>query len=238
MKTALAMFVALVLLGAVGLEAAITLVLAPAAQDAAHGPELVFSGTLTNTSATETVFLNDLQATFTGDAATFLTLNTNTFFANVPGILLPGEAYTGVLFRVTLGAAAPPGDYTGTIFVNGGAGIFAGGDLVSAGFTASKTLLEYALNLDPAVANPGLPLLPAMVGGYLTISYVPNSAATNLAYAVEASADLVHWSAVNIETVVVPNPQPANRVTVRYVPASPVNRIFLRLGVTRTNNNP
>ena len=238
MKTVAAIFVALALLAAASVEAAVTLVLAPATQDAAHGPELVFSGTLTNDSATQQVFLNDLQATFTGNAASFVALNANPFFANVPGILLPGETYTGVLFRVTLSAAATPGDYTGTVFVKGGAEIVAGENLASADFTANKTLLEYALNLDPVVVDPGWPLLPVMTGGYLTISYVPNSAATNLAYAVEASADLVHWGTTNVETVTAPNPQPANRVTVRYVPPSPTGRIFLRLRVTQTSGGP
>ena len=158
--------------------------------------------------------------------------------ANVPGILLPGETYSGVLFSVTLSAAALPGDYAGAITVKGGADIFAGGDLVSANFTASKTLLEYALNLEPAVADPGLPLLPVMTGGYPTISYVPNSAATNLTYTVEASADLVHWGTANVGTVVTPNPQPSNRITVRYVPVNPINRGFLRLRVTRTSGSP
>jgi len=238
MKTLPAILVAFVLLAAARLAAAVTLTLTPAVQNSARGPELVFSGTLTNTSATDNAFLNDLQATFTGNAGAFLALNSNAFFANVPGILLPGETYTGVLFSVTLSAAASPGDYAGTIFVKGGADIFASGDLASAGFDGTKCLLEYALNLDPRVANPGLPLLPVMAGGYLTISYVPNSAATNLTYAVEASGDLVHWGTANVETVVIANPQPSNRVTVRYVPIGPINRIFLRLSVTRTNGGP
>jgi hypothetical protein len=231
MKTVPAIFVALILLAVARLEAAITLVLTPAGQDAAHGSQVVFSGTLTNTSATEKVFLNDVQATL-------LPANANTFFANVPGILLPGETYSGVLFSVTLSASTPPGDYTGAITVKGGVDIFATGDLVSANFTASKTLLEYALNLEPAVTDPGLPPLPVMTDGYLTISYVPNSAASNLTFTVEASADLVHWGTANVETLVTPNPQPSNRVTVRYFPVNPINRIFLRLRVTRTSGSP
>jgi hypothetical protein len=115
-------------------DAAVTLALAPAAQNAARGTLLVFSGTLTNTSGTEKVFLNDLQVTLAGPSAAVLALEPNTFFANVPGILLPGESYTGVLFRVSLSAAAAPGDYAGTIVLKGGADIIANADLASAPF--------------------------------------------------------------------------------------------------------
>ncbi len=237
MKTLPALFFALVLLAAARLDAAVTLTLTPSVQNSAHGPELVFGGTLTNTSATDKVFLNDVQASLASNVAAVLTLNGNTFFANVPGILLPGETYTGVFFSVILSAAASPGDYAGTIVVKGGADIFASGDLASAGFDGTKSLLEYALNLAPRVSNPGLPLRPDKIGGYLTISYVPNLAATGLLYAVEASVDLVHWSTANVQTVADPNPIPSNRVTVRYAPASPVTRAFVRLNVTQ-NGSP
>ena len=234
MKRALAILLALVLLAAARLNAAVTLTLAPAAQEAEHGPELVFSGTLTNTSATDKVFLNDIHATFAAGAETWLVLQTNDFFANVPGILLPGETYTGPLFRVTLSAAAPPGDYTATIIVKGGADIFAGAELASADFDAIKTLLEYALDLDPKIPDPGGLPVPFLDGDYLELSYVPNSAAIDVTYAVEATTDFALWNTADVEIVPVQNPIPQNRVTVRYIhPVSLTARAFLRLSITR-----
>jgi len=219
MKRALAILLALVLLAAARLNAAVTLTLAPAAQEAEHGPELVFSGTLTNTSATDKVFLNDIHATFAAGAETWLVLQTNDFFANVPGILLPGETYTGPLFRVTLSAAAD---------------IFAGAELASADFDAIKTLLEYALDLDPKIPDPGGLPVPFLDGDYLELSYVPNSAAIDVTYAVEATTDFALWNTADVEIVPVQNPIPQNRVTVRYIhPVSLTARAFLRLSITR-----
>lgn len=134
MKRAFALLLALGLL-ALPASAALTLTLAPAAQNAARGTELVFTGTLTNTSATDKVWLNDIQASLQGSAAAYVVLKTNDFFAHVPGILLPGEIYTGPLFRLALGSGAPAGDYAGTIVLAGGADIFATGTLASAGLT-------------------------------------------------------------------------------------------------------
>jgi hypothetical protein len=355
-------------------KAAVTLSLAPVAQNSARGREVVFSGTLTNTSPTEKVFLNDLQATIPSGASGVLALEPNTFFASVPGILLPGEAYSGVLFRLSLAAAAPADDYAGTIAVKGGSDIFAASDLVSAPFTifspdvtivatdasasefgtdsgaititrtggtdlalavaynisgsavngvsyaavsgvatipegassvaisivplpddapqgdrvatfslapssafnpgaavtASVTihdkpvdqwrleqfagaagdaaaqdladwdgdgvvnLLEYALGLDPKAAVPdALPQADAL-NGYATFSFVPNPAATDVTFTVEACTDLVNWSTEHIEAVTIENPVPSGRVTVRYdIPRSSAGRVFFHLKVTR-----
>ena len=153
MKRAAFLLAALGLL-AISARAALTVTLAPGAQNAARGTEVVFAGTLTNTNASGKIFLNDLHATLSGAAAVQLSLKTNDFFANVPGILLPGESYTGPLFRIALGAAAPAADYTGTITFDGGADIFATANLASSGFT----LLSPAVNLvatDPSAAELG-----------------------------------------------------------------------------------
>lgn len=113
-------------------DAAVTMALTPAAGNAARGSEVVFTGTLTNTSATDRVFLNDLQ--MTGTSASQLSLKTNPFFANVPGILLPGESYVGPLFGVSLDPSATADDYGGTITILGGADIFASDEQASAAF--------------------------------------------------------------------------------------------------------
>ena len=378
MKTGLAILLAFVVLNAPRLaDAAVTLSFGPAAQNPARATQAVFRGTLTNTNA-EKVFLNHLQAAFAGGAGAVLALEPNAFFANVPGILLPGETYTGVLFRMEINAAAAPGNYTGTIVVKGGADIFANGDLASAQFaifspfvslvatdasasefgpdsgtvtitrtgstdlslpvsytvsgsalsgsytaipaspvipagaaslaisvtpipdnfaqgdriatlsldpspgfspgatgTASVTihdkpadqwriekfgaaandpraqdladwegdginnLVEYGLNLDPKAATANALPQSDTSTGYATFSYVPNPAATDLVYAVEASADLATWSLAHVETVVVANPIPPHRVTVRYdLPISSLDRIFFRLHVTRLGVTP
>ncbi len=359
---------------AMSVRASLTLALAPAPQVVEQGGELIFSGTLTNTSATDKLFLNDIGATFTGNSAAHLALRTNAFFANVPGVLLPGETYTGVLFRIAISSLAPPDAYAGTIAVLGGADIFATGNLASAGltiaspvagivasdpiagelgpengaFTVARTgstalaltipiatsgtaingttyeavaasitipagsasapiaivpipdsiaqgdraailtlgvspgytlggntsatviirdkpidewradqfaaaannaavsdladwegdgvrnLMEYALNLDPLSPDGSAQPASAINGGYLTLSYVPKSWATDLVYVVEASTDLVNWSPADVESVQVEDREPADRVTFRHKnPVSLNGRAWLRLSITR-----
>ena len=109
--------------------------LAPSIRNAAKGTELVFTGSLTNNSATGKLFLNDISAALSGAAAAQLTLGSPAFYSNVPGILLPGETYTGVLFRIALSSTAPAGDYAGSIVLKGGSGIMADDTLNSSTFT-------------------------------------------------------------------------------------------------------
>jgi hypothetical protein len=120
------------------------LTLAPSVQNGASGTELVFSGTLLNTSTTAKVFLNDITFTPDGASAASLTLKPNDFFANVPGILLPGETYGGTVFRVALSAGAPAGDYGGTITLVGGTDIFAASNLASAAFAVRSPEIDLA----------------------------------------------------------------------------------------------
>ena len=106
---------------AIAARASLTIALAAGPQVAEQGAEMIFIGTLTNTSGTDKLVLNDLDATLTGISASHLSLKTNAFFANVPGVLLPGETYTGVLFRIAVSRVAPPDSYGGMIAVLGGA---------------------------------------------------------------------------------------------------------------------
>src|SRR2546430_2055859 len=108
---------AFLLSNALTARAGLTVSLVSAIQNSAKGRTLVFSGTLTNTGTTDQLFLNDIQFALTGSAANYLVPDTNSFFANVPGILLPGENYTGELFRVALSGSASADDYTGTVSV-------------------------------------------------------------------------------------------------------------------------
>lgn len=138
MKRIPASVLAWLFVGMMNASAALTVSLDAPVVNAAAGSVLVFSGTLTNTDPTAKVFLNDVQVA----APAGLTSQPNVFFANIPGILLPGETYTGPIFSVALGAAAAPADYAGTLTMSGGGDVFAAGTLATPAFTV----------LSPAVA--------------------------------------------------------------------------------------
>ncbi len=124
----------------------LTISLSPSTRYGPGGTEIVFSGTLTNTSPTEKVYLNDVHAALSGAAATYLTFEPNAFFSNVPGILLPGESYSNSeVFRVLLSGMTPAADYPGTFVISGGADIFANSDLTSAGFVVSSPGKIYSI---------------------------------------------------------------------------------------------
>jgi hypothetical protein len=110
--------------------------LTPAAQSGVGTNEIFFTGALTNTSLT-TNFLNNIQITFTNAATNYFTADTNVFFANVPGILLPGETYTDVIFGITVNSATPPGNYFGMVSIQGGSDIFAADNLTNQTFQVS-----------------------------------------------------------------------------------------------------
>ena len=138
--------------------------LAPAVQSGIGSNEVVFTGIMTNTSLTDNLFLNNIQFSFTGHAANYLTADTNVFFANVPGILLPGETYRDVVFGIAIAPATPPGQYNGTVTVQGGTNIFAATNLAS-------PVLE--VSLPPAaigIARSGTNLVlswPSPPGGFV-----------------------------------------------------------------------
>jgi hypothetical protein len=244
--------------------AGLTITLNPNAQPGSTGAEALFSGTLTNTSATERLFLNDIAASFTADPQSDTALAGNAFFANVPGILDPGEVYAGPLFRIALSAVSPAVNYAGTITLRGGADILADNALAGASFTllatpveqwrhqtfgdaaaspaaadtadadgdGTQNLLEYALALD--ALTPDVALLPApfVLNDHLALSYVP--LASDVSYSVESSLNLLQWGTADVEQVIVPSPQPPNRVTFRFKDAISVSgKAFLRLKVSR-----
>jgi hypothetical protein len=126
------------LLSVASTRADLTFVLTPAVQSGVRSNAVVFTGTLSNTSSNEDLFLNDIQVSFTGTATNYLTANTNAFFANVPGILSPGETYSDIVFAVAISATAPAGDYFGSVTIQGGSNIFAAADLASQTFQISS----------------------------------------------------------------------------------------------------
>ena len=118
-------------------QADLAFVLTPAAQSDIGSNEVVFAGTLTNTSLTDNLFLNNIQLGFIAAATNYLSADTNVFFANVPGILLPGETYSDVVFGVTIAPATPPGQYFGIVTIQGGTDIVVLTNLVSPRFEIS-----------------------------------------------------------------------------------------------------
>ena len=99
MKSALALLLALFVLAAARpADAAVTLALAPSAQNAARGTRLVFSGTLMNTSGTAKVFLNGLQVTFADGAGNVLALEPNTFLRMSRASCFPAKAMPACCF--------------------------------------------------------------------------------------------------------------------------------------------
>jgi hypothetical protein len=111
--------------------------LTPAVQPDVGSNEVFFTGTLINTSLTDNLFLNNLQFYFIDEAGDWLAADTNVFFANVPGILLPGETYSDVVFGITINPATPPGQYFGIVTIQGGTDIFTADDLTSPIFEVS-----------------------------------------------------------------------------------------------------
>lgn len=234
------------LLGGHAAFAGLTLTLNPNAQPVAAGAEALFTGTLTNTSATERLFLNDVAASFTADPQSDTALASNAFFANVPGILAPGEVYEGPLFRIALSNASPAANYTGTLTLRGGADIQSMTDLASAAITmlatpvdqwrhqtfsdaaASPTAADTADAdgdgtknlLEYALAldalTPDVALLPAPLVLNDHLALSYVPTAPDVTYSVESSPDLVQWSTTDVEQVTVVDPQPPNRVTFRF----------------------
>jgi hypothetical protein len=127
----------LALLLAVSARADLGFVLTPAVQSGVGSEEVIFTGTLSNTSPTDDLFLNNIQFDFMDEAGDYFVADTNVFFANVPGILLPGETYADVVFRITIAPGTPPGQYFGFATLQGGTNIFAADNLASPLFEVS-----------------------------------------------------------------------------------------------------
>ncbi len=140
----------LALLLAASAQADMEFDLTPAAQSDVGSNEVVFTGTLINTSLTDDLFLNNIQFDFIDEADDCLGADTNAFFANVPGILLPGETYSDVVFGITIAPATPPGQYFGAVTIQGGTNIFAVTNLASPLFEVSLPPAAMGITLSGA----------------------------------------------------------------------------------------
>jgi hypothetical protein len=119
----------------------------PATQSGVGSNEVFFTGTLTNTSPTDELFLNNIQISFTDGATNYLEADTNAFFANVPGLLLSNETYIDIVFGVTIAPGTPPGQYYGTVTIQGGTNIFAVTSLSSQTFQVSLPTAALGITL-------------------------------------------------------------------------------------------
>lgn len=169
-------------LSAAPTRADLAFVLTPSTQSGVETNEVFFTGTFTNTSATDNLFLNNIQFAFTNAATNYLTADTNVFFANVPGILLPGETYSDVIFGIAVNSATPPGNYSGTVAIQGGTNIFAATNL------SDQT---FQISLPPAalqISNSGTNLIlswPSPPGGFV-LQQISDLTTTNWAAATNA----------------------------------------------------
>ena len=152
------------LLPAASTRASLAFVLTPPAQSGVGTNEIFFTGTLTNTDLT-TNFLNSIGFSFTNAATNYLAADTNVFFANVPGILLPGENYTDVVFGILINPATPPGNYSGTVTLQGGTNIFAAGSLTNQAFQV--TLPPVPLGIATSSGSNLLLSWPSPPGGFV-----------------------------------------------------------------------
>ena len=150
-KSFMRMFGLALLMSAAPLRADLIFVLTPAVQSDVGSNEVVFTGTLINTSLTDNLFLNNIQFDFIDEADDYLAADANIFFANVPGILLPGETYSDVVFGITISPATPPDQYFGIVTIQGGTNIFTANNLASPIFEVS--LPPAALGIAPAGTN-------------------------------------------------------------------------------------
>src|ERR1700722_16126290 len=152
------------LMSAASMQADLMFVLTPAVQSDVGSNEVVFTGTLINTSLTDNLFLNNIEFDFIDEADDYFTADTNVFFANVPGILLPGEIYSDVVFGITVAATTPPGQYFGIVTIQGGTNVFAANDLASPIFEVS--LPPAALGITTSGSNIALSW-PSPPGGFV-----------------------------------------------------------------------
>jgi hypothetical protein len=102
-------------------------------QAGSPGDVLPYFGTMTNVSATDTIFLNSASST---SASANLTIDVTPFFVNAPLSLAPGEV-SGLfeIFDVTIDPATPFGLISGsTVSIQGGADAATFDDLADVNF--------------------------------------------------------------------------------------------------------
>lgn len=156
-RTAGSFFVFSSLLVCVAHASTIDAVLADASLTGAPGDTLVFFATLSNPSATDTIYLNGTGSTA---SSPFLNVDTSPFNINAPLFLAPGDVSSLFeIFDVTIDPAATDGPYIGSFIsilggADGGAGT-AFDDLADVSFDVN-------VSTNASVPEPGaVQLVPA-----------------------------------------------------------------------------
>jgi hypothetical protein len=121
MQIRLFLAAAFVALGTPAFGGVLTLNLDPSSAASAAGGSVIFAGTI-SASVDDFCCLNDLTVDFVPPAATYLSLDPNFFFENVPGVLFAfnGNTYSGPIFEILVAANAPWDKYMGTVNILGG----------------------------------------------------------------------------------------------------------------------
>jgi hypothetical protein len=146
-----------------------TLALTPTVENGLPGGEVIFSGTFGVSNGDPNTFFNDLSANFTPPADVYLTLDTNVFFANTPGVLCGNDpscqqSYTGPIFGVQIAPGTPTGQYFGTLTMLGGAD--------PSFFDPLTSPAAFQVNVQSPIPEPGTFLLacPLIAAGLLAIA--------------------------------------------------------------------
>ena len=105
-------------------EGQLTVELTPGILRAKPDSAVIISGVLSNKGGQD-LLLNDLDLEFTGQPANNLTPITLSFFSSVPGVLGPGESYSGTLCSVRVPGGTNSSLNEGTLRIKGGPGMFA-----------------------------------------------------------------------------------------------------------------
>lgn len=123
--------------------------------------EPILSGTLTSLDLSQPLLLNDIDIELSCQSNGLLVGDSNVFFQNVVGILDVNNngTYTGPLFGVQVDPATPPGLYTGTVSILGGADIFASDVLGSATFSINVVP-------EPGTASLGILFAAGSLGAF------------------------------------------------------------------------
>jgi hypothetical protein len=181
MKTRIALTLLALMSVLVPSFAALEFTLTPSTQIGPVGSEVTFTGTLRNTSATDLLFLNDIQPSFNSASSAALTPYPNVFFSSAPGILLPNEIYSGPIFGFAIKSSPIQANYSGSITIRGGTGIFALTDLLTQSFQVSADLP-----------------IAAITANHLQLQFRRSSSATDISYVIEGCSDLAAntWSPV------------------------------------------
>jgi hypothetical protein len=98
-----------------------------------------------------------------------------------------------------------------------------------------QNLLAYALQLNPATAQPTNVPTPVNSNGHLTVTYFVPTSITDVSYIVEVSTDLITWNSGAGYTQVISNVAGASghTITVQDTLPSTTQKRFMRLRVTQ-----